>query len=85
MVRLKYVGQTVRHLDTRLREHRNKKLPVGQHLLQCGTSLDFENVRVLATEQNPKLLLALEAAFIRRRKPALNTREFRSHLLNYLF
>ena len=81
-----YVGQTVRHLDTRLQEHRNVKKPVGQHLSKCGASLSLENVRVLATEQNPRLLLALEAVFIRRRKPALNNRDkFRSHTLNYVF
>ena len=45
-----YVGQTVRQLE------------VGQHLLQCGTSLGCGNVRFFATEQNPRSLFALEGS-----------------------
>ena len=30
-----YVGQTVRHLATRVDEHRNGGSPVGPHLLEC--------------------------------------------------
>ena len=81
-----YVGQTIRHLDVRIREHKNKSTPVGQHFSNCGLNLSLEDVRILATEQHPKTLLALEAVLIRRKKPNLNTRdEFRSHTLNYVF
>ena len=81
-----YVGQTIRHLDVRIREHMNKSTPVGQHFSNCGSSLSLEDVRILATEQHPKTILALEAVLIRRKKPILNTRdEFRSHTLNYVF
>ena len=31
-----YVGQTVRHLATRVDEHRKRYSPVGQHLLECN-------------------------------------------------
>ena len=31
-----YVGQTVRHLATRVDEHRKGDSPVGQHLLECN-------------------------------------------------
>ena len=31
-----YVGQTVRHLATRVDEHSKGDCPVGQHLLECN-------------------------------------------------
>ena len=32
-----YFGQTVRHLTTRIEEHRKEDTPVGQHIRQCGS------------------------------------------------
>ena len=32
------VGQTVRHLTTRIEEHRKEDTPVGKHIKQCGKS-----------------------------------------------
>ena len=31
-----YVGQTVRHLATRIDEYRKRVSPIGQHLLECN-------------------------------------------------
>ena len=32
-----YVGQTVRHLTTRIEEQRKEDTPVGRHIRQCGS------------------------------------------------
>ena len=72
-----YVGQTVRHLRTRIAEHRNSKSVVGSHFKSCiNSELTFDDVSVLcSTTRNDQFLLTLEAICIEEEKPNLNTRE----------
>ena len=67
-----YVGQTVRHLQTRLSEH--LRAPVGGHFDSCEGSEKW-TVDILATCNNSIKLLTLEAPHIANEKPSLNTRE----------
>ena len=79
-----YVGQTVRHLITRIEEHKKVDSPVGLHLQQCqleGNSADL-SWEIIDRSNNQTKLLTLEAIHIRKEKPGLNTRdEFRSREL----
>ena len=73
-----YVGQTVRHLTTRIEEHKKADSPVGQ-LEGNSTDLSWE---IIDRSNNQTKLLTLEAIDIRKEKPGLNTRdEFRSREL----
>ena len=76
-----YVGKTVRHLTTRIEEHKKADSPVGLHLQQCqleGNSADL-NWEIIDRSNNQTKLLTLEAIHIRKEKQGLNTRdEFRS-------
>ena len=75
-----YVGQTSRHLQTRLKEHRYG--PVGGHMKTGNQIFNFDDVRILATAKNRNYLLIYEALFIRDLKPILNTKdEYRSKTL----
>ena len=82
-----YVGQTSRHLMTRLKEHRRPSAPVNKHLQSCGASCDLDATTILATTARGKAYrLTLEALFIEEIKPALNTKEeFRSRTLTIKF
>ena len=76
-----YVGQTVRHLTTRIEEQKKADSPVGLHLQQCqleGNSADL-SWEIIDRSNNETKLLTIEAIHIRKEKPGLNTRdEFRS-------
>ena len=69
-----YVGQTARHLRTRLSEHRRPTAPVGGHLAECAGRDNFQ-LKILGGSCNLVKLLTLEALFISRLKPDLNSRE----------
>ena len=43
-----YVGQTVRHLITRVKEHKRSSSPVGMHFEKCNTLLTIDDVEILA-------------------------------------
>ena len=75
-----YVGQTVRHLATRVNEHRKEDSPVGQHLLECNKEVGGNEI--IDQTANTHKLLTLEALHIWRERPKINTRdEFRSREL----
>ena len=42
-----YVGQTCRHMKTRLGEHKNKKKPVGEHFNNCKRKLTEQDVDII--------------------------------------
>ena len=44
-----YVGQTTRHLLTRVKEHRRIGTPVGNHFKGCGATLIIDDVKVIVT------------------------------------
>ena len=71
-----YVGQTARHLQTRISEHMNKTGPVKKHFLECGVNFDHDCVSILASVgKSEKHLMTLEALFIREFRPTLNTKD----------
>ena len=81
-----YIGQTTRHLFQRVKEHARRGSPVSEHFKKCGKEVSMEDVEIIATETHERTLLALEAVYIRRRNPSLNTKdEFRSRTLHYRF
>ena len=70
-----YVGPTVRHLITRKIEHLRDSAPVGSHLKECGADKSAVEARILDRCLDTNKLLTLEALYISRKRPALNTRE----------
>ena len=78
-----YVGQTCRHLTTRLNEHLTRKGPVKEHLKLCQNSINEQCIRILtSTHKGESTLLTLEALWIREIRPTLNTKdEFKSREL----
>ena len=76
-----YVGQTVRHLATRVDEHRKGDSPVGQHLLERNKEVGGtaeQKSQIIDQTANTHKLLTLEALHIWRERPKINTRdEFR--------
>ena len=75
-----YVGQTVRHLTTRLKEHGRLSAPVGKHLDECGQrgSSWPRNVKILESARSLSTLLALEALHIRELERSNNGDDFKS-------
>ena len=70
-----YVGQTSRHVTTRITEHQKKDSQVGQHLVECrGATNDIE-WRILDACRSVEKLMIIEAIYISKLKPALNTRD----------
>ena len=78
-----HVGQTCRHLTTRLNEHMTRKGPVKEHLQKCQSKINEQCVRILtSTHKGESSLLTLEALWIREIRPTLNTKdEFKSREL----
>ena len=78
-----YVGQTERHLLSRIREHRNVKTPVGGHFQNCRVELTMDDVKIIAKSTKTVYhLMALEALCIQSIKPSLNTKdEYKSRTL----
>ena len=71
-----YVGRTLRRLNIRIKEHISQVSPIGQHLLNCDECVKtnlIENFRILAEAKNINELNYLEATFIKKIKPSLNT------------
>ena len=69
-----YVGQTVRHLHTRIEEHSRPSSVLSNHFKNCNYIPTMDDVSILATAKSMHQLLVLEALFINNEKPLLNTR-----------
>ena len=69
-----YVGQTVRHLTTRIEEHRKEDTPVGQHIRQCGSESGESEFKwkIIDQASSSIKLLTLEALHVRKERPAIN-------------
>ena len=72
-----YVGQTVRHLTTRIAEHRKEDAPVGQHIRQCGSESGESEFKLKIIDQASSSIkfLSLETLHLRKERPAINTRD----------
>ena len=70
-----YVGQTVRHLTTRAREHGRESAPLGAHLKECDGSWSVQNVKVIDSCNILSKLLTLETLYIAPKKASLSRRE----------
>ena len=81
-----YVGQTSRHVTTRISEHQKKDSQVGQHLVEyCGATIDIE-WKILDAGRTVVKLMTIEAININKLKPALYTLdEYRGRGLKYYF
>ena len=76
-----YVGQTSRHLVTRIKEH-TRSAPVGAHFKRCNVPLSMKSVSIVTSSKNIYQLLTMEALAIKSLKPTLNTKdEYRSRTL----
>lgn len=82
----RYVGQSTRHLLTRIKEHSRASSPVGLHFRACDSIVTMDDVKILATAKFQKQLMILEALFINELKPLINTKdEYKSHTLRIKF
>ena len=68
------VGQTLRHLATRCKEHSSLKTPVGQHIRECcwNPKLLRSSVKMIDSSCNQSLLGLLQSIVIKQLQPALN-------------
>ena len=84
-----YVGQTSRHLITRLKEHKNQQnKPVRKHVDRCTVkTLQLSDIEILAsTIRGIEHLLTLEALYVSEIKPELNRKDkYRSRELTIKF
>ena len=82
-----YVGQTVRHLQRRFKEHLGNKGPVKAHFENCKIVNPTDKIiNILDRSRSLPRLLTLEALYIKQHKPTLNTKdEFRSRTLTLKF
>ena len=71
----RYVGQTSRHLITRIKEHSTSK-PVGAHFANCnGSGPTMENVSIINRTKTITQLLIHEALAIKAINPCLNRKD----------
>ena len=82
-----YVGQTVRHLQRRFREHLGCNGLMRKHFEMCEVQTPSSDlVTILDKSRSYVRLLTLEALWINKLKPKLNTKdEYRSRALTLKF
>ena len=68
-----YVGKTKRHLETRLKEHQNFKIPtaVTLHIMKYEHCITIDDMNI-TYGKNDKELLIKESLVVKNRKPVLN-------------
>ena len=72
----RYVGQSVRHLITRIKEHSRLSSPVGVHFKNCESIISMnDDVKVIAKARSQRQLLIEEALYIKYLRPTINTKE----------
>ena len=80
-----YFRQTVRHIQSRVREHLGSRGTMKVHLEKCGvcpSTFSENSIKILHKSHSLSKLLALEALYINKIKPKLNVKdEFRSRTL----
>ena len=70
-----FVGQTSRHVTTRITEHQKKDSQLGQHLVECFGATNDTDWKILDACRTVEKLMTIEAIYISKLKPALNTRD----------
>ena len=60
-----YVGQTSRHVTTRILEHQKKDSPVGQHLVECCGTTHNVKWEILDASRGVEKLMTMEAIYIK--------------------
>ena len=71
-----YVGQTSRHLITRMKEHNGKSKPVRRHFEACECEFTMDEVEIIKSSSKSMYhLMTLEALLIRSIKLNINTRD----------
>ena len=70
-----YVGQTSRHVTTRISEHQKKDSPVRKHLVECCGTTHKVKWEILDACRGVEKLMTIEAIYIKRLKPQLKTRD----------
>ena len=68
-----YVGRTSRHVTTRLTEHQKKDSQVGQDLVECRGATNEIEWRIVDAYRTIEKLMIIEALYISKLIPALNT------------
>ena len=84
-----YIGSTIRRTHDRIKEHLNRSTSsVYKHFANSYDVENLENkisVKIVARETDPVNLRLKEAFYIRKQKPAINSREECSKLTDLLF
>lgn len=77
----RYIGQTKRHLKTRIQEHKrsinhldNDHTALARHVKNTKHNFDFDKTRVLENEENLKKRLTIEMIKIKKEKNSVNYR-----------
>lgn len=70
--RTTYIGRTLRHMNLRLKEHKNNMSAISDHRLNCSCSCKPENFKILSQAQDSFELNIQEAIFIKKFNPNLN-------------
>ena len=79
-----YIGSTIRFIHDRVREHlNNDNSSVKKHLSQCQNK--GIEIKSIVLENNPVNLRLLEAFYIQKYKPTMNSREECSEFADLLF
>ena len=82
-----YIGSTIRFIHNRVREHlNNDNSSVKKHLSQCQNKV-YKGIEIksIILENDPANLRLLEAFYIRKYKPTMNSREECSEFADLLF
>ena len=82
-----YIGSTTRYVHDRVREHlNNDSSSVKKHISKCQNKVHKGiGIKTIALEKDPANLRLFEAFYIRKYKPALNSREECSEFADLLF
>ena len=88
--KVRYVGQTDRHLLYRFKEHRDRPQPVKQHFSSCNIRVGEEDIVVIgSSNKSVSHLRALEALYIRELQPFINSQckndDYNSRKLRIMF
>ena len=70
-----YIGKTMRHLATRVKEHTQSKSAIHDHISvckQCKESISCDSFKILDSGRNDFEISVKEALHIRYKKPSLN-------------